>query len=127
MRSLLADLVLVLHFSFVLFVVGGLGMTWLGAALGWGWVRNLWFRAGHLAAILFVVGESLAGVWCPLTVWEDALRGSREEMSFVARWIHRVLFYSVPEWVFTVLYVAFAAAVVLTLWLVPPRRAGGSR
>ncbi len=125
--SLLADIILVVHFLFVLFVVGGLAVTWLGAALGWGWVRNLWFRLSHLAAILFVVAESLAGVWCPLTVWEDALRGTREDMSFVARWIHRVLFYSFPEWVFTVLYVAFAAAVVLTLWLVPPRGIGRRR
>jgi hypothetical protein len=33
-----------------------------------------------------------------------------------------VLFYDFPEWVFTVAYVAFAAIVALTLWLVPPGR-----
>lgn len=121
MRTIAADAILVTHFLFVGFVVGGLVITWVGAALGWIWVRNLWFRVTHLAAILFVAAESLAGVWCPLTVWEDALRGSREDMSFVARWIHRLMFYSFPEWVFTLLYVTFTAIVVLTLWLVPPR------
>ena len=121
MRTLAADAILILHFLFVLFVVGGLAAVWAGAALGWGWVRSFWFRATHIAAILVVVAESLAGVWCPLTVWEDALRGTREDMSFVARWIHRVMFYSFPEWVFTVTYIAFALAVVATLWLVPPR------
>jgi hypothetical protein len=123
MRALLADGILVTHFLFVLFVAGGLPAIWLGAARGWRWVRNLWFRAGHLAAIVLVTAESLAGIWCPLTVWEDALRGSRSDMGFVARIVHRLLFYSFPEWVFTALYSAFAVAVAVTFWLIPPRRA----
>jgi hypothetical protein len=122
MQSLIADLILVLHFAFVLFIVGGLAVIWTGAGLGWRWVRNLWFRVAHLAAILFVAGEALAGVWCPLTVWEDALRGIRPETSFIARWIHRILFYSFPEWVFTISYLAFALIVATTWWLVRPER-----
>ena len=122
MTSVLADLVLIAHFAFVLFVVGGLAVVWLGAAAGWRWVRNVWFRAAHLAAIAFVAAESLAGVWCPLTVWEDALRGRREEKSFVARWIHRVMFYEAPEWLFTTAYVSFAVAVAATWWWIRPRR-----
>ena len=120
MQALLADLVLIVHFLFVTFVVGGLALIWIGAVVGWRWVRNLWFRLAHLAAILFVAGEALVGAWCPLTVWEDALRGVREEKSFVARWIHRLLFYDFPEWVFTVAYVLFAFVVTATLWFVRP-------
>jgi len=122
MYPLLADFVLVLHFAFVLFIVGGLALIWIGAGLGWRWVRNLWFRVAHLAAILFVAGEALAGVWCPLTVWEDALRGARPEAGFIARWIHRILFYSFPEWVFTIAYLAFALIVATTWWRVRPER-----
>jgi len=33
-----------------------------------------------------------------------------------------VLFYSLPEWVFTLAYVLFALAVAVTFWLAPPRR-----
>ena len=120
MHSLLADLILVVHFAFVLFIVGGLALIWAGAGLGWHWVRNLWFRVAHLAAILFVTGEALAGMWCPLTVWEDALRGTRPEASFIARWIHRILFYDFPESAFTVAYVLFALAVLATFRFVPP-------
>jgi hypothetical protein len=120
----LADLVLIVHFLFVAFVVGGLALTWIGASFGWQWVRNFWFRVSHLAAIVFVAGEALAGVWCPLTVWEDALRGAHGEKSFVARWVHRVMFYDFPDWVFTFAYVLFALAVAAT-WLFvrpsPPR------
>jgi polyferredoxin len=122
MRALAADLILVVHFAFVSLVVGGLAATWIGAALHWRWVRNLWFRVAHLAAICFVAGEALLGVMCPLTVWEDALRGRGAQTAFIARWVHRVMFYDLPEWVFTAAYVLFAAAVAATLWLVPPER-----
>lgn len=122
MKPLLADLILVVHFAFVLFVAGSLPLIWLGAATGWRWVRNLRFRIAHLLAIVFVAGEALAGVWCPLTVWENALRGAAQDKSFVARWVHRVMFYSLPEWVFTGIYIAFTLAVAVTLWLVPPDR-----
>jgi hypothetical protein len=121
MKSLLADLVLVVHFAFVAFVVGGLGMVWIGAWAGWRWVRNPWFRGAHFAAIALVAAESLAGIWCPLTVWEDALRERHEARSFVARWIHRLMFYELPEWMFAAAYVAFALAVAATWWLVQPR------
>ena len=36
----LADLILIAHFAFVLFVVGGLALIWIGAVAGWRWVRN---------------------------------------------------------------------------------------
>jgi len=121
MNFLLADIVLIVHFAFVLFVVGGLALIWIGAAAGWEWVRNFWFRVAHLAAIVFVAGEALLGIWCPLTVWEARLRGAAAEKTFVSQWVHRVLFYDFPEWVFTIAYVLFALVVAATLWLMPPR------
>ena len=123
MSRLAADVVLVLHFAFVLFVVGGLAAIWCGAALRWQWVRGRRFRLAHLAAILFVTAEALAGIACPLTVWEDALRGTSSDTSFIARWVHGVMFYQLPEWMFTLAYAVFAAIVALTFWFVPPRRA----
>ena len=122
MNPFLADIVLIVHFLFVAFVVGGLALIWVGAASGWAWVRNFWFRVAHLAAIVIVAGEALVGVWCPLTVWEDALRGVHGEKSFVARWIHRLMFYDFPGWMFTVAYVLFALVVIATLVWLPPRR-----
>ncbi|MES2564878.1 MAG: DUF2784 domain-containing protein [Pseudomonadota bacterium] len=123
MSHLAADAVLVLHFAFVLFVVGGLAAIWCGAALRWKWVRDRRFRLAHLAAIFFVTAEALAGIACPLTVWEDALRGAPGDTSFIARWVHSVMFYHLPEWIFTLAYALFAAIVALTFWLVPPQRA----
>jgi polyferredoxin len=124
---LVADVLLVVHFAIAAFIVGGLVVVWLGAALswfgvGWRWVRNPWFRYLHLAAILFVAGEALIGMACPLTVWEDALRGGARADSFVGRWVRQLLFYQAPEWIFTAAYAAWAAASALTLVLVPPTR-----
>jgi len=118
----LADVVLVVHFLFVAFVVGGLALTWIGAAAGWRWVRDFRFRVAHLAAIGFVALEALVGMWCPLTVWEAALRGREADKSFLAQWIHRILFYDLPEWMFTVLHVGFALLVAATWYFIPPKK-----
>lgn len=119
---MMADALLAVHFAVAAFIVAGLALVWLGAALGWRWVRNPWFRYAHLAAIAFVAAEALLGLACPLTVWEDLLRGNPQAGSFVGRWVRRLLYYEAPPWVFTAAYVAWAAATLLTLRLVPPRR-----
>ena len=122
MNAALADAILVVHAGFVLFVVGGLFATWIGLALDRPFARNPWFRGAHLAAIAFVVAESLAGMMCPLTVWEDALRGEARGDGFIERWVHAVLFWSWPPWVFTALYAGFGLLVAATWWRFPPRR-----
>ena len=127
MAQLAADLILVVHAAFVLFVVLALPAIWIGAALGRPFARNPWFRGIHLAAIAFVVLEAIAGVVCPLTLWEDALRGTVEEKGFIQRWVHAWLFWNWPAWVFTTIYVAFGMLVALTWWLLPPRRANRGR
>jgi hypothetical protein len=125
--GVLADFVVVVHLAYVAFVVLGQLVIVAGAALRWQWIHNLSFRLTHFAAIVVVALEAVFGIECPLTVWEDRLRllagqeGSEE--SFVARVVHAVMFYEAPgKRVFTTAYVSFALAVLLTLWLVPPRR-----
>jgi Protein of Unknown function (DUF2784) len=115
-----ADALLVLHFAIVVFIAGGLILTWIGAALGWAWVRNPWFRYLHLGAIAFVALEALIGMACPLTEWEDALRGGGSGESFVGRGVRVLLYYRAPAWVFTAIYLAWTAATLVTLRLVPP-------
>jgi len=121
----MADALLVVHFLIVLFIVGGLLLVWIGAAMDWRWVRDPWFRYAHLAAIAFVAAEAVLGIACPLTVWEDMLRGGVRAESFVGRWVRSLLYYQAPEWVFTAAYLAWTAATLATLRLVPPRRRAG--
>ena len=126
--ALLADAVVVLHFGYVLFAVGGEVLVLAGGALGWRWVRNLPLRLTHLAAVALVAVEAVLGVVCPLTDWEYRLRelaGQQveRELSFVARLVRAIIFYDFPAWVFTVAYVGFALLVVGSFLLFPPRRA----
>ena len=118
----LADAVLITHFAYVLFVVGSVPVIWIGAALNWTFVSNPWFRYLHLAAILFVVAESLLGIPCPLTVLEFELRSIDTQASFMQLWVHRILYYDLPETFFTAIYVTFALLVAATFKWVPPRK-----
>lgn len=124
---MIADALLVVHFLIAAFIVGGLPLVWLGAARRWRWVRNPWFRYLHLGAIAFVALEALLGIACPLTVWEDLLRGGLRPGSFVGRWVYAALYYRAPDWLFTLAYVLWTAATLLTLWRVPPDRSGQAR
>jgi Protein of Unknown function (DUF2784) len=123
---MLADFIVVFHASYVSFVVFGLLVILIGAALHWQWVRNFWFRIAHLAAIGVVVLESLAGIPCPLTVWEGQLRRAAGQATysgdFIGYWAHRLIFYRAEPWVFTMFYVLFGLAVLAAFILAPPRR-----
>ena len=114
------DLVLIVHFCYVVFVVGSLPVIWLGAWLKCAFVRNRWFRYLHLAAILWVVAESLLGVVCPLTAWENSLRQIETNHSFIQQWLHKIMFYTLPEGVLTVIYILFAGLVAVTFKSIPP-------
>lgn len=122
----LADLTLILHAAFVAFVIVGLLLIWMGRFRHWTFVRNVWFRLAHLAAIGVVAAESLAGFVCPLTTWEDKLRllaggEERYQGSFIQHWLHQVMFFELNERVFTFANVTFFLVVTLSLWFVPPR------
>ena len=124
--QLFADIVLCLHFAFVVFVVAGLVLIVVGNLLGWKWVNSFWFRFAHLAAIVAVVLESWFGVVCPLTDLEMWLRARAQETtyagSFIEHWVQSFLFYSAPPWVFALAYTAFGAAVAAAWWYFPPGR-----
>jgi hypothetical protein len=121
----LADLVLIVHVMYVAFVVFGLVLILWGGFRGWSWVRNPWFRAGHLAAIGGVVVQSWLGMNCPLTTLENSLRDRAGdpayEGAFIAHWLHTLLYYDAPSWVFTLGYSLFGLAVVMSLVIVRPR------
>lgn len=124
----LADTVLALHFAIVAFVVGGLVLIILGNLAHWRWVNALWFRLAHLSAIAAVAAEAWLGITCPLTTLEWWLRaksglttGLARDESFVGYWLHRLLFYSAPPWVFVLAYSVFGLLVVAAWFCFPPQ------
>lgn len=122
----LADVVVIVHTSYVSFILLGQLAILVGWLRGWRWIRNYSFRVAHLAAILVVVLEAWFGVTCPLTSWENRLREQAGQATyrgdFIAEWLHKILFFDFPPWIFTASYCTFAAIVGLSLVLVPPQR-----
>jgi hypothetical protein len=120
-----ADLIVALHVLYVGFIIVGQFAILTGWLLRWDWVRNLWFRLGHLAAILVVALEAGLDIDCPLTVWEQDLRSRAGQdvsgQSFIGRCLHNLIFYDADAWVLNLGHVAFAGLVLGTLFLVPPR------
>ncbi len=126
--AILADVLTVIHFAFVAFVVVGEVAILVGAAFRCRWARNPWFRSLHLLAIAYVAAESIFHVACPLTVWEDSLRKlAGQETStetFVGRLVHFFFMDGAdpwPLWVYEYLHIGFGVLVVLTFVLIPPR------
>lgn len=121
MEHFLADLVLVVHFIFIAFVVLGFTAVLVGYFARWRWIRNRVFRIAHLSAIGLVVLESWMGVLCPLTAWENSLRqGGGYGGSFIAYWLRQLVYYDLPTWAFTLTYTVFGSAVVLMWFIAPP-------
>jgi ABC-type multidrug transport system permease subunit len=125
--TILADAVMALHAAYVAFVVVGFLAIPIGAAFRASWVRNTRLRVLHLAAMAVVLLESFAGIPCPLTVMEDAMRTRAGDAAgrgdFILRCLHGLIFHDWPPWVFVVLYTIFTAAIVVLMVVVPPRPA----
>jgi hypothetical protein len=79
-----------------------------------------------LGLTVVVIVQTLFGLFCPLTVWEQGLRGlagiGAYEESFIEHWVGRMLYYDFPPWAFAAAYLAFGALVIALYFAVPPRR-----
>ena len=129
---MLADVVVVIHLVYVVFAVGGQLALLGGIMFSWGWIFNPVFRIVHLVAVGLVGVEAAAGVSCPLTLWEYALRrlaGQSDvaEVPFIARLAGALIYYDLPQWTFTVAHIVFGLLVVATFVIVPPRFSGRPR
>jgi hypothetical protein len=122
----LANAVLLVHACYAIFVVAGALLIPVGGVLGWRWVRNFWFRLGHLLAIAIVALETLAGWDCPLTTLESVLRIQGGQIGyqegFLTYWARNLLFCEeIPQYVFDAGH-CLCAIWVGGLWLLwPPR------
>ena len=123
-----ADVVAIIHLGYVVFVILGFILIVVGIVLKWQWVRNLWFRIAHLAAIAGVALEAVLGINCPLTVLEFSLRygvhPSERRVSFVGTIVDSMLYYDAPAWLFTIIYVGFSMLIAITFIMAPPTRKG---
>ncbi len=114
---ILADGVMVVHFTFIVFVA-------VGAVLAWRWPALVWL---HLPGVAWGVGTVVIGFPCPLTPLEKALRrlagGEGYQGGFVDHYIEDVIY--PDEYSVALRAVAVAAIVVGYLGLRRRRRQVG--
>jgi hypothetical protein len=134
---LLADIIVVIHFAYIAFVVVGQLGIMVGYLAGWQWIRNPWFRLVHLAMIAIVVVEAMVQFECPLTTWERDLRiyagqipadhfkvddWQVEEESFVAGLVRSMIMYDREVGpILVASYYIFGALVLIMVFVAPPR------
>ncbi len=86
MFYLLAELVVALHFAFIVFVVAG-------GVLSLRWPRAAW---AHLPAAAWGAAVEWFGWVCPLTPWENQLRnmgdGGLYQGDFLARYLGPIIY-----------------------------------
>jgi len=124
--GMLADAILVVHFLFIAFVIGGQGCILVGAFRRWTWIRRRGFRVAHLVAIAVVAVQSWVGMVCPLTLWESACRRTAGETTytgtFVRYWVSKFVYFDAPQWVFTTAYTLFGSVVLGSWFIVKPEK-----
>ena len=124
--SLLADIIVVIHFAYACFVLFGFIAIVIGAWCSWSWIKNFPFRIIHLICTIFVPLETILSMTCPLTTLENyflkASGASGYQRSFIGNLAGKILFYDAPEWVFAVIYFSLAIMVIFYFFRFPPEQ-----
>jgi len=121
MSSVLANIVVVLHISYFLFVLAGIVAILAGSK----WIRNTWMRLLHIAAVYIVVLEDVFHFECPLNTAEWTLRSASESDSVLVAQstsgitgaLNFLLRHTIPGSVLHIFYWAAAVVVVASLIL----------
>jgi hypothetical protein len=118
----IAGSIFAVHLAIIGFNVAGLIVIPLGAWLGWRIVRIAWLRLLHLAMLVIVTVQALAGRACILTIWQNDLTGlSQPTQPMIMRWVERLVYWNLPMWVFAVMYSGVFLYVLALTVLVPFR------
>ncbi|MBD3402958.1 DUF2784 family protein [candidate division GN15 bacterium] len=121
MQSILADLLLVIHVLWVVWMVSGVVIALLGFVRPKLWGLTI-FRITHLVGMALTASTP---IWsdgiCPLTIWEYQLReGADNPRSLLSRIFHDLIYWDVPLIYLSLLSAAAALITVVLFILRPP-------
>ena len=119
---LLADLILIIHFLVVIFIVSLFALIPYGYYRKWTWVSKKKIRYTHLFLMTFVTIESFVGIICPLTILENDLRGTITNQTFISKYLSKIIFFNFPSSVFLALYFTGFLVVVYLSFKYPPKK-----
>ena len=119
--ALIADFILMFHFCVVIFITFGFFLIPIGYMYNWDWISNIQLRLFHSGMMVFITLETLLGITCPLTTFENSLRGIHQSKSFIGYWIKKIIYWDFPTQFFIILYCIFLVWTFLMWKLYPPR------
>jgi len=117
---------MVLHLAWIIFMLWGFVLTIRGFFHPKFFDRWL-FRTVHLLGILFVVALEILGKYCPLTLWENALRGHYNTEtdypgSFIIKYIEQMIYPDVSPLVVIIPTILLATFTLVAFVLKPPAK-----
>jgi len=124
--KILADIVLFVHFAWILFMLSGFLLT--AAAFKYNRIFN-WrlFRASHLAGIAYVCLLAALGKPCPLTLLENALAAGYDSGlvypgSFLAHYIGRLVYPDIQPMMLVIPTLCLGIFTAVVFIFKPPRK-----
>lgn len=124
-NKILADLVVLVHFFWILFMLAGFILT----LSGFFWKRFFamrLFRILHLFGIIYVTLLAILGEYCPLTILENNLRAKYNSSltypgSFIAHYLERVVYPDVNPLIIIIPTIFIVLFTIVIFILRPPK------
>ncbi len=123
---ILADLIVVVHLAWILFMLEGFILTLRGFFHKEFFERWL-FRTAHLLGIAYVSTLALMGRYCPLTVWENTLRAKYDPSlnypgSFMIYYFEKFVYPDVNPLIIQIPTTFIAVFTVVVFIIKPPEK-----
>ena len=117
---------MILHLAWIIFMLWGFVLTIRGFFHPKFFDRWL-FRTVHLLGILFVVALEILGKYCPLTLWENALKGHYNPEtdypgSFIIKYIEQMIYPDVSPLVVIIPTILLATFTLVAFVSKPPAK-----
>ena len=135
--KILADLVVLIHFGWILFMLWGFVLTVCSSVLvyvplaakgrGIKFFDRWIFRTVHLAGIVYVAILTILGKYCPLTILENDLRGQYDAGltypgSFVIHYVEKIVYPEANFLIFVIPTTIIAVFTILMFIIRPPAK-----
>lgn len=119
---MLAALILSIHLLIIAFNLFGLVVVPLGAWRGWAFVHFPGWRLAHVASLGITALQAALGRLCFLTEWQALAEDHTRPEPLIMGWVNAAIYWPLPLWVFTLIYLLVFTYAVAMLWIVPLRR-----
>jgi hypothetical protein len=124
--KILADIIVIVHFVWILFMLIGFIFT----LYGFFWKRffDKWlFRILHLFGIAYVSLLAILGKYCPLTIWENTLRIKHDSTltypgSFMIHYVEKLVYPDIDPLIIIIPTTFIAVFTVAVFIIRPPKR-----